>query len=111
MTTVRPATPADFIAYCGELVETHALEHDGRLLAISVIMRQSGRLWATLDVRPGVNALVLVRAIRAARSRLGEPIYVECQSHAYETAERLLRIIGFVPTQERRKGMGVWVYG
>lgn len=111
MITLRTATPADFLAYCGEPVETLAFEQDGRLLAISVVLRQHGRLWATLDVKPGVNALVLVRAIRAARHRLGEPIYVECQAHAYETAERLLRISGFVPTQERRKGMGVWKYG
>lgn len=111
MITLRPATPADFLTYCGEPVETHALEQDGQLLAISVVMRQNGRLWATLDVKPGVNPFALIRAIRAARARLGEPLYVECQSHAYDTAERLLRIIGFTPTKERRKGMGVWVYG
>lgn len=106
--TLRPAVPDDFLAYYGETIEATALEIDGEVVAICAVMRRDERLWATLDIRGG-HTLSIVRAIQDGLKR-HSPVYVECQS-AFPTAERLLRIIGFTPTDERRRGMGVWRYG
>lgn len=103
--------PEDWRAYYGEAVEQRALEIDGAVYAIGLVRRHERRLWGTLDTRPGVNALGMIRAIRNIIREYGEPVYVECQSYKHATAERLLKAIGFAPTDEWRNGMRVWRYG
>lgn len=109
--SIRPARIEDFRAYYGEAIEQVALEINGRTLAIGVVLRHEGRLWGTLDTRPGVNVMAMIRAVQAAILRQGEPVFVECQSHKHATAERLLKAIGFAPTDEWRNGMRVWRHG
>jgi hypothetical protein len=112
MTAVlRPALPDDWRGYYGEPVAQTALEIDGAVCAIGLVRRQEGRLWGTLDTRPGVKALTMIRAIRNIISAYDEPVYVECQSYKHATAERLLKAIGFAPTEEWRNGMRVWRHG
>lgn len=74
------------------------------------------RLWAWLDVVPMTarDGLAAVRTIRAFLHELNQDVYLQCDG---DFAERMLRLLGFEPTDETktdyRTGMtqkGVWIW-
>jgi hypothetical protein len=110
--TLRPATTQDFSQFYVDISNAYVIDDNGILRAFGGIMRrEDGRLWAWIDTRPGVNPIALVKSIRGALKRCRETVYVPCEAHRFPTAERLLGLLGFVPTEETHNDMRVWRHG
>lgn len=106
MMHVREATPAEMV-YAYDIISWIALENDN-LVAAGGFRRDKGRLWGFLDVFSEVGSgLSVVRAAKRIVEKVKEPIYAMCD-HELESAPRLLRLLGFSPTDESRCGMTIW---
>ena len=128
---IRPASPDEMKSfYYGvriqEVSDVYGAFVDGECIGMSGIMRdpayfgtlweEEGRMIGFLDIRanhPGLG----VRAVRAIRSYLctrNHAIYVQCDTNTVPQAERLLRLLGFSPTEEmetdmrNKKSVRVW---
>jgi len=107
---IRPATYADLLTFYQSQVPAYVLERDGRLLACGGIFERDGRSWAYFDVSGQVSqteTLAMVRALRSGISALGREVSITCDE-GFETAPRLLRLLGFKATDETFNGMRVW---
>lgn len=111
---VVPATSADVLAFCSpERPVYHMLKVDGVPAAVGALYTAYGRTWAFLDVKPdeiGAARARLVRAVYRALLDHGGPVYVLCDADRYVTAERLLDVLRFTPTQETHDGKRIWVW-
>ena len=107
--TLRPATIGDFSQFYMDISDAWVIEADGVIHAFGGMMRRpDGRIWAWIDTRPGVRPVQFVKAVRAALRSCGETVYVPCESNKFPTAEKLLRLLGFTPTEETHNDMRVW---
>lgn len=108
---LRPATIGDFSVFYTNVSGAWVIEADGVIHAFGGMMRRpDGRLWAWIDTRPGVRPVQFVKAVKAALRSSGETVYVPCESNKFPTAEKLLRLLGFVPTEETHNEMRVWAW-
>ena len=114
---LRPATDAEFHSLMAQTsadfmrqVSVVVAEANGQRVAMAGISREGGRVWGFLDVGDGAKdvGVSILRNLRRALRGIDAPVYVQCASRQ---AERLLRIIGFKPTKERRGEAKVWRYG
>ncbi len=109
---VRPATSDDFARFYADVSDAYVIESDGSIHAFGgMIRRGDGRLWAWIDTRAGVRPVQLVKVVRRALARSKEAVFVPCESQRFPTAERLLHVLGFVPTEETHNEMRVWRHG
>jgi hypothetical protein len=109
--TLRPATIGDFSLFYTDVSGAWVIEVDGVIYAIGGMMRRpDGRVWAWIDTRPGVNPVQFVKAAKAALRSSSETVYVPCESNKFPTAEKLLRLLGFTPTEETHNDMRVWAW-
>ena len=108
---LRPATIGDFSLFYTDVSGAYVIEADGVIYAIGGMMRRpDGRLWAWIDTRPGVKPVQFIKAVRAALRSSSETVYVPCESNKFATAEKLLRLLGFRPTEETHNEMRVWAW-
>lgn len=86
-------------------------------LKCNTIFNESARLIGFFDVKSNEFSLGArsVLAIRNHMRRIGREIFVQCDEGSHKTAERLLSILGFFPTEEierdsrsPQKQMRVW---
>jgi hypothetical protein len=100
---VRPATRAEIEAYHDDLschVEDAGVAlYNGEIIAMGGFARKHDRIWVTLDLEDSARrfGLRLVRAMQRGLRARGETVFIQCDG---DHAERLLRILGFVPTDE-----------
>jgi hypothetical protein len=99
--TIRRALPSDFNKWYGTAIEMYVLEREGELLAIGGLYRhRDGRTFAVLDVSDDASGLRLVWWVRRWLRQHDRPIYAACWGWRYTQAPRLLKILGFVATDE-----------
>ena len=104
MITVRPAEVWEMedilqwrAACCNEVWT--ATDESGRMIAMCGYVPVQDRTFAFLEyVYPRYGASV-VRAMRHGLRSHGKTIYVQCDDR-HQTAARLLKILGFTPTDE-----------
>jgi hypothetical protein len=107
---IRPATYADLLTFYQSPVPAYVLERDGKLLACGGIFERDGRSWAYFDVAGQVSqaeTLAMMRALRRGIAALGREVSITCDE-GFETAPRMLRLLGFKATDETFNGMRVW---
>lgn len=108
------AFPHDIVAFYMQPLDYHMLKIDGVPAAFGGYVRgDDGRLWAFLDTKPEVvrsGGMAVVKAVRAALDAVSEPVYVHCHAAKFATAERLLRVLGFAPTDEIIDEKRVWIW-
>ena len=84
---------------------------DGKPVAIAGLHRAEGRVWAFLNAFGPLPAILAIRRMRdvlAEAHRAGiVSIYVTCEDR-HVTAPRLLKLLGFQPTEEVRQGLRVY---
>lgn len=111
---VVPATSADVLAFCSpDRPVYQMLKVDGTPAAVGALYEAYGRTWAFLDVKSpeiGTARARLVRALYRALRDHGGPVYVLCDAERFATAERLLDVLRFTPTQETHDGKRIWVW-
>lgn len=104
-----------------ELAEFYAnpLEHrllrvDGVGVACGIVVEDpNGRLWGFLDIkadRLATHGPVIVRAVHRYLIELGKPVLVLSHVDVFPTADRLLAILGFKPTEHHSDGKRVWLW-
>jgi hypothetical protein len=107
---IREATYADLLTFYRTHVPAYVLERDGRLLACGGVFERDGRAWAYFDVAGQVSqsdVLAMMRALKSGIAELGKEVSIGCDE-GFETAPRLLRLLGFEATDETFNGMRVW---
>ena len=98
------------ITMMGLHVERWVAEEAGAERAVVHLTTLHDRRWAFVDVMQ-LSAAEAVRVMLAMRRWLAdsrETVYALAQTDKHATAERLLGIMGFVPTDETGNGMRVW---
>ncbi len=94
-------------------VAHYVCELDGKTLAMGTTTRAGDRLWGFFDVAEGLTAReakAVLYAIQRGLRRMGEPVYVTSNEGVHDRATKLLRTIGFMPTDEIRNGKQIWVW-
>lgn len=114
ITVVQRATLGDYLAFYRNVIPGWVIYHGGERVGMAGISHSNvdGRWWAYLNLKSdldGEGGLRLVREMRAGLEMISEDVYVLCEEHIYATAPRLLRILGFKPTDEVNGDMVVWV--
>lgn len=107
---IRPATAADYYRFFPQAMPAQVLEIDGELLAIGGVFEHHGRLWAYLDIKgelPAADTLRMIRALKDGIRQAGQDVFIACDD-SLATAKKLLRILGFVETDEFRNVLRVW---
>ncbi len=119
---IRPATPTEIKEFyhgirVQEIVDAFGAFADDECLGIGGTIRdpsyfgtlweEDGRMIGFLDVRKktknlGIQAIMAMR--KYLRSRPYDT-YVQCDSNTVAQAERLLRLLGFAPTEEEEIDM------
>jgi hypothetical protein len=109
---IRPATAADIAAFYGAVQSLHVAMVAGRPVALGGFVEEEGRLWVFLDVRDGAAAhgASIVRALRRELRQANRTVFAPCNAGRFPRAERLLRLLGFEPTEETRHDMRVWTW-
>lgn len=106
--------PYELAAFYHEMGELVMLKVDGVGAAVGGFAKDAhGRLWAWLDTKPGIvagNGRAVVRAVRRHLEAAGAPVFVHCHADKHPTAERLLTVLGFKPTEEVIDGKRIWVW-
>lgn len=111
--SIRRATVADYMAFFhGELPSWTAV-HNGEVVAMGGFVERSNRCFAYFNVKqggvsPAVGATVFRAVLRHLRAVKGS-VYVTCDALEFPGAERLLRVLGFKPTEEWDNNMRVWL--
>src|SRR5262245_5751750 len=107
---IRPATAADIAAFYGAVQSLHVAMAAGRPVALGGFVEEEGRLWVFLDVRDGAAAhgAAIVRALRRELREANRTVFAPCNAGRFPRAQRLLRLLGFEPTEETRHDMRVW---
>ena len=109
---LRPATALEVAAFYGTTptIQT-GLFVDGVCIAMGAVARVNGAPWAILRVSGDVSGygMRIVRALRAGLDGIEEPVRTLCHVDLYPEAPRLLRLLGFVPTQETYDDRTVWI--
>lgn len=115
MVDVRPLNSHELMQFYAP--ETHyegLVVEGGEVLAVGGIAPIGARLWGFLNVKPEVVGMrwTLIRSIRARLKTLAHraAVYAPCETAASPNAERLLRLLGFVPTDEFVDDLRVWVW-
>lgn len=114
---VRRADGADVARYYSQQpTEYYGLFVAGEPIALAGFQIRDGRTWVYLDL-PETATVHRIRVVRAALRGLidrNETVYAPCAVHIHAGAERLLRWLGFNPTDETvasyRGEMRVWVW-
>jgi hypothetical protein len=114
---VRQATADDFKVFFGQMVTADVIEVNGSPVALGMVARRpDGRLWLSLNVRPGIeqHALKLVRATKQGlallRERITEPVFADCNLFKHPRADHLLNLIGFRLTPEINEDLRVYCW-
>lgn len=108
---VRHATLADIMTFFPQPTPACVLESDGEILAIGGVLERKGRIWAFVDVKEALGpraGLIVMRALLRHLRTIAEPVYIACDE-GFETAPRLLKALGFRPTEEMHFNERVWV--
>src|SRR3990167_2145567 len=84
------------------------VDEDDRVVGIAGFRREAGRVWGFLDLKGKPPSLTLVRAIKRKLQEIGEPVYVACDEQRYQSAPKLLGLLGFAPIDETLIGLRVW---
>jgi hypothetical protein len=103
---IRAATPDEIAEFQSQydhdaptVLEMDLAERGQEILAMGGFASKHGRVWAVLTVMDGAERYG-VRLVRRVLQRLrahGETVYVQCDG---DYAERLLKLLGFMPTNE-----------
>lgn len=107
-TIIRPATPEEFAALCGpvevDAIDAMAAVRDGAVVAIGGTATKDGRTWVFLDVTPAARTagLDILRALKRGLHDRNETVFCQCNARMHASAERLMRWLGFEPTEEYR---------
>jgi hypothetical protein len=108
---IRQATYADLMTFYQAPVPAYVLERDGQVCACGGLLNRDGRVWAYFDVGTQVTqgeAFAMMKALRRGLAAIGQDVYIVCD-HSFATAPRLLRALGFEPTDETFNEHGVWI--
>lgn len=81
--------------------------NDGGVAASGGFFFIDGKLWAALNVYEPKIGIRIVRAVRRVLNEVPVPVYAPC-NEAHPQAKRLMKVLGFEPTDEKRHGMTVW---
>ena len=100
---IRAATPVEIAAYHDDLAK-HVIEADvaivgNRIVGMGGFCELDGRHWVVLNVEPEAR-LYGVRIVRSLLRKLHtveRTVFIQCDGGR---AERLVRLLGFVPTDE-----------
>lgn len=116
ITTVQKARPEDYIALFKETVSgMWVVYHGGERVGMGGIHYSyfDNRWWGFLAMKKSVDAeggLHLIRRMRSGLEFVTDDIYVLCDKKNHPSAPRLLRALGFEPTDETNFDLDVWVY-
>lgn len=106
--------PDEMAEFYHERLNPYMLKVDGRGIAVGGFATDAGgRVWAWLDTRPDRmegHGRAIVRAIRRQLEAAGATVYVQCDSAKFATAERLLRLLGFEPTDGVLENREIWIW-
>lgn len=105
---IRPARADEVVAfYATQVTPYWTAVADGELVAMGRIIEVDGRAWAFFNVRPvtSKSGVAIVRAVRRGLIEAQRTVHVQAEN---EDAGRLLRILGFTPTDETANGKQVW---
>jgi hypothetical protein len=109
---IRPASVADLLlAYSRKQVSAFILERGDEICACGGTFQRDGRNWAFLDILSEVTpkeGVRIVRAVRRVVQHLQSEAVIICDEETYAAAPRLLRAVGFEPTEEIINGARVW---
>jgi len=113
---IRDATPEEVKAFYGQrtrgLVDIFGAFDGDRCIGLCGVMRdprfqgsifeEQGRLIAFLNVAdvPKHFGIWIIKGIADYLKKQTEPVFVQCEDNRYPQAERLLRVVGFKPTDE-----------
>lgn len=113
---ITDAKLGDFLAWFNaDLPSWVVWEGDERLAIAGITLNPAeGRWWGYFDLRDGAHltpaaGAALALSMRRGLETVGYDVYATCQEEDFMTAPRLLRLIGFYPTNEHRDGLEVWV--
>lgn len=112
MIEVRPASNIDMQVLHGDdgkrVTEGHIAVHEGRVVASGGFLRIDGVLWAFLNITEEIGGLAILLAVRRGLKNATEMVYAPCDERQ-EQSKRLLKILGFKPTNQKRHGMVIWL--
>lgn len=109
MLDIRVPQEHEYIAFY-QRIEGHLAAFDaaGKPIAMVMATRDAdGRLWAWFQVREEARSrgVAIARALLRGLHLQNETVYVACNTEGYPAAERLLRFLGFVPTEFNSTGI------
>lgn len=105
------ATKLDYLEFFGDRIPGHVMRVDGVPVALAGFVRRDGEWWGYLEVkgRPkGRHLAQMVLMMRRGLKAKGATVKVQCDSHQYAQAPRLLRALGFEKTGTKESGMEIW---
>lgn len=106
---IEQATAEEVVAYMGMWGWLGYRDDMGKPLCFSGFWHHSGRLWGFLHVFDNtVPPLSLVRVMKKKIEEVEGDVYAMCDDRHHPSAPRLLKLLGFVPTEEMASHMRVW---
>lgn len=102
---VRGAAPHEVAAFfCPQETKYDLVKIGDEIVAMAGFVREGSRLWAVLDLKldTGLSPVLVVRGLRRGLERRGGVIFTACDHLKYPSAPKLLMLLGFKPTSERR---------
>ena len=108
---VRPATRHDLSLFLGTPVAAFATDRYGATAAIGLIVeRPDGRHFVHLDTSTKGLVLNIFWEARQVVRQARKPLYAACAELQFPKAPKLLRLLGFKPTDEvQADGKRVWL--
>ena len=109
MLDIRVPKEHEYIAFF-QTIEGHlaAFDDNGAPIAMVTATRDpDGRLWAWLKVREEAKTrgFAIARELLRGLHQKNETVYVACDTIGFPAAERLLRFLGFEPTEFNSTGI------
>lgn len=117
---IRKASVADIMEFYGgfrrpEIIEAYGAFLNGKPIGICGLMRDpkhfgsiiedSGRIIGFLDASPELKSAGIksVRAMLSFLKTVDHEIYVQSDANNFPQAEKLMRVLGFAPTDEKER--------
>lgn len=115
ITVIRRATAADYFAFFNDVIPGWVVYNNGERIGMGGISWNAvdERWWGYLTMKGKPNhdgAMRIIREMQNGLRAIPHDVYVICDEKNYLSAPRLLRILGFEPTEETNFGLDVWVH-
>ena len=112
--TVQRATIGDYLRFYKDIIPGWVVWNNGErvgMLGISFNVADQ-RYWGYFDLRDKLTpeaGLKLVTHVRAALKGAEHDVCVLCQKRTWDTAPRLLKVLGFHPTGDYVEEDEIWI--